>query len=107
MSDRIQFRYPRNYGYIEYNMHDEVVKHIWDCINTSKGNSAKYNLVGQIDKSYELNDKKNWLRKYAINKLFNKTGVYPPELISVEDNCYNFIINYLKERNVILKTKTN
>ena len=41
-----------------------------------------------------------------INKIFNKKGVYPPELISIEDNCYNFIINYLEERNVILKTKT-
>ena len=41
-----------------------------------------------------------------INNIFNKTGVYPPELISTEDSCFNFIINYLKERKVILKTKT-
>ena len=65
----LRFVEPRNYGYIEYNMHDEVVKHIWDCINTAKGTNAKHNLVGQIDKSYQLKDKDNLLWKSALNKL--------------------------------------
>ena len=65
----LRFVEPRNYGYIEYNMHDEVVKHIWDCVAASKGKSYKDNLVGQIDKSYALKDKDNWLWKSALNKL--------------------------------------
>ena len=69
MNDHIQFREPRNYGFIQYNMHDEVVKHIWSCIDTAKGKSYKGKLVGQIDKSYGLKDKNNWLWKNALNKL--------------------------------------
>ena len=65
----LRFVEPRNYGWIEYKMHDEVVKHMWDCINTSKGNSVKEELVGQIDKSYLLKDKDNLLWKSALNKL--------------------------------------
>ena len=32
--------------------------------------------------------------------LFNKKGVFPPELIGKDRACFDFVINYLKERNV-------
>jgi len=41
-----------------------------------------------------------------LNNLFNKQGVFPPELIGKENKCYNFIINYLKERSINLTTQT-
>ena len=41
-----------------------------------------------------------------INKIFNKKGVFPPELIGQHKSCYNFIINYLKERTINLTTHT-
>ncbi len=41
-----------------------------------------------------------------LNNLFNKKGVFPPELIGKENQCYNFIINYLNERQVHLNTQT-
>ena len=65
----LKFVEPTNYGFIEYHMHDNIVKHIWDCIKTAKGKSYKNKLVGQIDKSYLLTDKDNYLWKNAINKL--------------------------------------
>ncbi len=34
------------------------------------------------------------------NKLFTKNGVFPPELLGKNVDCFNFIMNYLKERNV-------
>ncbi len=35
-----------------------------------------------------------------IEKLFTEKGVYPPELVGKDEACYNFILNYLSERNI-------
>lgn len=35
-----------------------------------------------------------------LNNLFNEKGVFPPELVGKHENCFNFIFDYLKERNV-------
>lgn len=34
------------------------------------------------------------------NKLFEKKGVFPPELVGGDKNCFEFVMNYLAERNV-------
>jgi len=40
-------------------------------------------------------------------KLFTEKGVFPPELIGKHENCFNYILNYLKERNIeYRKTET-
>ena len=36
-----------------------------------------------------------------INNLFTEKGVFPPELVGKHENCFEFIMQYLKERNVI------
>ena len=36
-----------------------------------------------------------------LNKLFNEKGVFPPELVGKHKNCYDFVLNYLQDRNVI------
>jgi saccharopine dehydrogenase-like NADP-dependent oxidoreductase len=42
-----------------------------------------------------------------IEKLFTAKGVFPPELVGKDENCFNFMLNYLKERNVhYIKTET-
>lgn len=78
-------------------------------------NSKKY---VQID-LYDEFDKKTQISSMArttgytctaganliINKLFNKKGVYPPELLSTSENCYNYIIKHLKEKNINLHIK--
>jgi saccharopine dehydrogenase-like NADP-dependent oxidoreductase len=38
-------------------------------------------------------------------KLFTATGVFPPEKIGSNKTCFNFMIQYLKERNVIWRKK--
>lgn len=40
-----------------------------------------------------------------INNLFNEKGVFPPELIGRHEQCFTFILNYLKDRNVIHNKK--
>ena len=37
------------------------------------------------------------------NNLFSEKGVFPPELVGKNKVCFDFIISYLRERNVILK----
>jgi saccharopine dehydrogenase-like NADP-dependent oxidoreductase len=39
----------------------------------------------------------------VLNNLFNEKGVFPPELIGRHEICFSFILNYLKERNIIYK----
>lgn len=38
-----------------------------------------------------------------LNELFTHKGVFPPELIGHDEACFNFIFNYLSERNVHYK----
>ncbi len=37
--------------------------------------------------------------------LFSEKGVFPPELVGKNESCFNYILNYLKERNVNLVKK--
>ncbi len=37
----------------------------------------------------------------VLDGLFNKNGVFPPELVGKHEVCFKFFINYLKERGVI------
>jgi len=36
-----------------------------------------------------------------LNKLFNEKGIFPPELVGKHKNCYDYVLNYLQDRNVI------
>ncbi|OFX28265.1 MAG: saccharopine dehydrogenase [Bacteroidetes bacterium GWA2_32_17] len=38
-----------------------------------------------------------------LQGLFSEKGVFPPELIGKTENCFHFVIDYLKKRNVIYK----
>lgn len=40
-----------------------------------------------------------------LENKFSKHGVYPPELVASDDDIYNYVMNYLKERNVIYNVK--
>lgn len=71
---------------IEYNLYDEYdpVTNISSMARTTGYTcSAAVNLISK--------------------GLFNRKGVYPPELIGSEKTCFEFVLDYLKERNVIWK----
>jgi lysine 6-dehydrogenase len=40
-----------------------------------------------------------------INNLFTQKGVFPPELVGSDEQCFTFIMNYLQERKVIYTKK--
>ncbi len=65
-----QYINPRNFGWIHHKMSEACINHIWDCINTAKGDNAKGNLVGQIDRSIVLEDKNGWLWNNVLKHLY-------------------------------------
>ena len=41
-----------------------------------------------------------------LEGIFNEKGVFPPELVGKHEECFNYFISYLSERNVIYKKTT-
>jgi len=41
-----------------------------------------------------------------LDGLFKKTGIFPPELIGKHESCFYYILDYLKDRNVIYTTNS-
>ena len=41
-----------------------------------------------------------------MDGLFTEKGVFPPELVGRHERCFNFVMNYLRERNVIYTITT-
>jgi lysine 6-dehydrogenase len=40
-----------------------------------------------------------------LQQRFNGKGVFPPELVGMDPDCFQFVMNYLAERNVIYKER--
>lgn len=45
----------------------------------------------------------NAMVNIIADKVFSEKGVFPPELVGNDERCFNFVMDYLKERNVIYK----
>ena len=41
----------------------------------------------------------------VANGLFTEKGVFPPELVGSDKACFDFILNYLKERDVVYRVR--
>ena len=72
----------------EYHLHDEY--------NTETQTSSMARTTG-----YTATAAVNMLAE----GLFKERGVFPPELVGKHENCFNYFISYLKERNIIYKKK--
>ncbi len=71
---------------------------------------VEYNLYDEYDaatKTSSMARTTGYTCTAAVNlitkNLFTEKGVFPPELIGKDKACFDFVINYLKERNVIWK----
>jgi len=69
---------------IVYNLHDEF------CAKTNASSMARTT-------GYTATAAANLF----LDGLFSEKGVYPPELVGKHEKCFNYFLNYLKERNVI------
>lgn len=72
-----------------------------------KKRTVEYDLLDRYDKATKTSSMSRttgYTCTAAVNliakKLFTEKGVFPPELISKHKECFDFVINYLKERKV-------
>jgi saccharopine dehydrogenase-like NADP-dependent oxidoreductase len=83
---------------------------VMKVIVKGKGKTIEYNLLDRYDaatKTSSMARTTGYTCTAAVHliakKLFNQKGVFPPELVGKDKNCFDFVMNYLKERNVIWK----
>ncbi len=69
--------------------------------------TIEYNLLDRYDKATKTSSMARttgYTCTAAVNliakEMFTEKGVFPPELVGKYKNCFDFVINYLKERNV-------
>lgn len=72
----------------------EVVYHLHDMYNSATQTSSMARTTG-----YTATAAVNLF----LNGMFTEKGVFPPELVGKHEVCFNFIKDYLEERNVIYK----
>ncbi len=81
-------------------------------IGTENGVKKKivYNLYDEYNdesKASSMSRTTGYTATAAVNMvlggLFSEKGIFPPELVGKHKDCFNFILNYLKERNVVYK----
>lgn len=84
-----------------------VMKVIVEGEKNGKKSKIEYNLLDRYDKATKTSSMARttgYTCTAAVNlitkNLFTEKGVFPPELIGKHKNCFDFVINYLKERNV-------
>jgi saccharopine dehydrogenase-like NADP-dependent oxidoreductase len=74
---------------ISYNLYDEYCK---ETKTSSMARSTGYTATATAN--------------MFLEGLFTEKGVFPPELVGKYESCFNYIINYLKDRNVNYKEES-
>ena len=74
---------PLEVSYLLYDEYDAVTK------TSSMSRTTGYTCTAAIN--------------LLANKLFTEKGVFPPEMVGKDKVCFDFIINYLAERNIFYK----
>ena len=74
---------------IVYNLHDEY------CTKTQTSSMARTT-------GYTATAAANMF----LDGLFKEKGIFPPELVGKHEDCFYYILDYLKDRNVVYTTKS-
>ena len=84
-----------------------IMKVIVKGEQNGKKKTIEYNLLDRYDPATQISSMARttgYTCTAAVNliakKLFNEKGILPPELVGKDKNCFEFVMNYLKERNV-------
>jgi saccharopine dehydrogenase-like NADP-dependent oxidoreductase len=85
---------------------------VMKVIVRAKDKTIEYNLLDRYDASTKTSSMARttgYTCTAAVNliskKLFNEKGVFPPELIGKNKECFDFVMEYLKVRHVNWKTR--
>ena len=80
---------------------------VMKVIVRGENKTIEYNLLDRYDnqtKTSSMARTTGYTCTAAVNliakKFFTEKGVFPPELVGKDKNCFDFVMNYLKERNV-------
>ncbi len=83
---------------------------VMKVIVKGKNKTIEYNLLDRYDKETKTSSMARttgYTCTAVVNliakELFTEKGVFPPELIGKDKNCFDFVMEYLKARNVIWK----
>lgn len=89
---------------------DEEEFTIMKVIVKGEGKTIEYNLLDRYDlatKTSSMARSTGYTCAAAVNLiakgLFTEKGVFPPELVGKDKKCFDFVMEYLKERNVSWK----
>jgi saccharopine dehydrogenase-like NADP-dependent oxidoreductase len=87
---------------------------VMKVIVKGEGRMIEYNLLDRYDaatKTSSMARTTGYTCTAAVNLitkgLFTEKGVFPPELIGNKKECFDFVMEYLKERNVIWKKSSH
>ena len=97
----------------EWKLNDEEEElTVMKVILRSAEKTIEYNLLDRYDnatKTSSMSRTTGYTCTASANliaqKLFNEKGVFPPELVGKHKPAFDYVMNYLKERNVILDKK--
>jgi saccharopine dehydrogenase-like NADP-dependent oxidoreductase len=83
---------------------------VMKVVVSATNKTVEYNLLDRYDaatKTSSMARTTGYTCTAAVNligkKLFNKKGVFPPELVGSDKRCFDFVLNYLAQRKVIWK----
>ena len=100
---KTKLKYPRNLGWLEIELNDEEMKHLWNCCEDHKGNT-KPELAGNISNSQNIIDKDNWfwdnVLKECLKTYAKDFGNMGDSFASSMPHPYylkSFWVNYQKE----------
>ncbi len=90
-----------------------VMKVILNGVQGGRDKKIEFNLLDYFDvatMTSSMARTTGYTCTAAVNliakKLFNEKGVFPPELVGKNKQCFDFVMNYLKERHVNWKMST-
>ena len=65
---------PRVHGWLETKLPKKIMEHLWDCIETARGERWNKHLVGHIEKSFKIEDKNDIFWKEVLLPHLNHYG---------------------------------
>tara|TARA_B100001250_G_scaffold11063_1_gene9587 strand:- start:53 stop:673 length:621 start_codon:yes stop_codon:yes gene_type:complete len=66
--------YPHVHGWLETKLSKKTIEHLWDCIETARGERWNHRLVGHIDSSFKIEDKDDMFWQHVLLPHVNYYG---------------------------------
>jgi lysine 6-dehydrogenase len=93
---------------------DEPEFTIMKIVIKGEGKTIEYLLYDEFDEATQTASMSrttgyacNAFANIIANNIFTTKGVFPPELVGDNKNCFDFVMKYLEERNVVYKMETH